>query len=144
MIEDESLVVDKDAVEQKPDEKENDGHGPHRPERRLHVLAVPRAERDEAQHDDPEDQKLVLRLDRHVFRYTPLFGCARFALVALSRCFLFLCVLGTGAPQTISHFWYVPGWGPGCFAPTAATYAERAGRAEAGECLCHGSPACYP
>lgn len=66
MVEDEGLVVDEDAVEQKPDEEEDDRHGPHRPERRLHVLAVPRPERDEAQHDDPENEKLVLHLDRHV------------------------------------------------------------------------------
>lgn len=68
VIEDERLLVDEDAVEQKPDEEEDDGDCPHRPEGRLHVLAVPCSERDEAQHDDPEDEKLVLRLDRHVLR----------------------------------------------------------------------------
>lgn len=66
VVEDESLVVDEDAVEQKPDEEEDDGHGPHRPERCLQVLAMPRPERDKGQHNDPEDDKLVLRLDRHV------------------------------------------------------------------------------
>lgn len=71
VIEDEGLVVDEDAVEQKPDGEEDDGHGPHSPERRHHVLAVPRPESDEAQHDDPEDEKLVLRLDGHVCVHAP-------------------------------------------------------------------------
>ena len=73
MVEDERFVVDEDAIEQKPDEQEDDRHCPHCPVRCLHVLAVPCSERDEAEHDHPEDEHLVLQLDRHRHRlaFTP-------------------------------------------------------------------------
>lgn len=82
VVEDERLVVDEDAIEQKPDEQKDDGHCPHRPVRRLHVLAVPCSERDEAEHDHPEDEHLVLHQDRHVRRLvcTPILALAFFAI----------------------------------------------------------------
>lgn len=82
MVEDECLVVDEDAIEQKPDEQKDDRHCPHRPIRRLHVLAVPCSERNEAEHNHPEDEHLVLHQDRHVCRlvYTPILALASFAI----------------------------------------------------------------